>query len=237
MTRIRLMVVAALAIFAFSAVAAASAFAAEPELVKNGEAGKEVLKKKITGTGGTAKLQVKGEGTIVCSALTSPGEVTGLKTGTSATVFTSCEFAGLKCKTTGAKAGEISSPAEFTAVYAVKGGVDTPAVLVKPKSTIVIECGATQKLEVKGKFLATAEPVKTITEKGKLVGKQTEGAQEFTEYSTTKSGTVIKLTPGGTGIEEGLVTTGSGTKVFTNVQSGEEATLELTFEEKVELLA
>jgi hypothetical protein len=91
-----------------------------------------------------------GEGTLVCSNVSAPGEVTGLKTGTLEIAFTGCEFAGLKCKTTGAKADEIYAPVEFTIVYAAKSGVETAATLITPKSPIKIECGGRRNWKSKG---------------------------------------------------------------------------------------
>jgi hypothetical protein len=224
MTRIRMVVLAALAVFAVSAVANASAFASEPELVNS--TGGSAAGTTVTGEAGKATLQVKEEGSIICTKATNKGEVTGLKTGTGTTVFTGCEFAGLKCNTTGT-AGEISVTTSFLAVY--KGPVATavPGVLTTV-SPLTIKCGSTQTLVVEGTFLSAAKPAKELTTKGEFVAAQKEGKQDTNEYEETKGGTVHTAS---------LVTTGTGTKAFSKKESGEEATLKLTFASAVELKA
>jgi hypothetical protein len=230
MTRIRMMMLTMLAVFAVGAVSVASAFATEPELVSKGHPGVEVVKKGVTGEGvGKATLQIAGEGSLVCSKSTNKGTVTGLKTSEGTISFTGCEFAGLKCNNTGTP-GEIKMEVALLFVYEVlASGELEPAVLIKlkPEAGLTVKCGSTQTLVLKGSFLASAKPANEVTNKGTFVATQKDGKPAVSEFEETKGGEKKK---------DKLVTSGSGTKAFTEVESGEEIEGKLTFEEEVELL-
>ena len=119
------------AVCAMSAVAAANASAAAPEIgrckkVAKGsgkyssatctklKAGGEyewtagAEKGKFTTKGGLAILEQKGGSAVACKTEASGGEYTGPKTIAGVVVtFTGCESGGIKCKTTGSSEGEL----------------------------------------------------------------------------------------------------------------------------------
>src|ERR1700761_7755658 len=116
--RFRVMGLALVALFAIGAAASASASASLPELVN--KEGKEVVKKKFTGkASGTSTFETKGGEAVKCTGGTTVGEVTGLKTQTVENKFTKCTAAAglLKCKTSGAAAGEIVLKLNAKIVY------------------------------------------------------------------------------------------------------------------------
>jgi len=66
------------------------------------------IKAKFVTTGGVGTLATAGGTTVVCKTEESGGEYNSTKTVTGVVVrFTSCEAAGFKCATSGAKEGEI----------------------------------------------------------------------------------------------------------------------------------
>lgn len=214
-------------VFALSAVASATASAAEPELVNT--KGEALVKKNFSAKGGAGELTTKSNGAIKCKEAKAEGEVTGLKTAKSTTTFSGCEFSGIKCNTTGAKEGLIVTPLEGRLVYEVVKATLEPAFLFKV-TNFTIECTALQKLAVEGEILVLITPAKKLQKTLELIAiEKGPGEVETTEYEETKGGGVKKLTTP-------LTTTGTGLKKFKEV-SAEVTTATLTFLELVELRA
>jgi hypothetical protein len=232
MTRIRITMMALLAVFCLGAIAAATASAAAPELINSKG---EEFKGKFTGEGGSGTLETVGGNEIKCSKTSATGEVTKAKGGETTITFTGCEalkgFA--KCNSKPKKAsGEIVTKLSFLLVLEfTSSGELEPAIyltILPAKSTVELECTALQTLLVRGGLLALLGPEgkkgKTLT----LEAKQSKGKQATTEYRESATGT-RKLV-------EGLETEGKGAKTFGFEQSGEAATATLTFPEEVELI-
>jgi hypothetical protein len=108
MTRIKL---AAACLAAFFVVFVASSSAAQPVFYGVAEVGGTVSTVKFSGTLGAAFLEGKtSKSKITCTGGTATGEVTGPTTGTNGvTAFTGCETSGLKCESTGAGEGNITT--------------------------------------------------------------------------------------------------------------------------------
>ncbi len=226
MTRIKVLGLAVMAVFAFSAITATAAFAeAELKLEGGGSA---------TGTSFTSKsegstkpvLQGVAEGTkITCKEETNKGTVTGPTTDYATVVFTGCEAFGSKCQS-GATAGEevftVSSKLGFISTSKKEYGI-----LFAPSPAAKFECGATRKGEVKGSFIASIlklEGTKAV-ELGvpfltwTITGKQTKGVQS-----------ILSFAGGGKEILESNIN-GAAFE-----QSGEEIEVLETFSKKVELV-
>jgi len=224
-TRIITLALALAAALSMTAVATASA--APPELVN--KEGKEVVKKKFTGTAGKENtFETKSGEKVKCTGGSSSGEVTGLKTQTVTNTFTGCSaISGLaKCKSNGASSGDISLKANAKLVFLdseseEKVGVD----LALPENvTIVCEAlGVKETLTVKGSTLCTTTT--ELSETATIGCKESKGVQEFTEYEEGKER------------HKGVITEteGKGLKEFKFEQSGLSSTNTLKFEEKVEI--
>jgi hypothetical protein len=91
MTRIRMILLSLLAVFAFSAVASASASAELPEFSPG------AAKTKFTSKSGVSILETSGQ-KIECKSDTNSGELTGPKTDTVTVTFLKCESVALKAK-------------------------------------------------------------------------------------------------------------------------------------------
>jgi hypothetical protein len=225
MTRIKVLGLAVMAVFAFSAITATAAFA-EAELTLEGGG-------SATGTSFTSKsegstkpvLQGVAEGTkITCKEETNKGTVTGPQTDFETVVFTGCEAFGDKCES-GATVGEevftISSKLGFISTSKKEYGV-----LLGRSPATKYECGATKKLEIKGSLIASIsklegtkaveleKPFLTWT----ITGKQVKGVQSILSFAS-----------GGKEFLETSVNDG----VFE--QTGEEFEELETFSKKVEL--
>ncbi len=225
MTRMRVLGLAVVVVFAMSAITATVAFA-EAELTLESGA-------SATGTSFTSKsegstkpvLQGVTEGTkITCKEETNKGTVTGPTTNYATVVFTGCEGFGVKCQS-GATTGEI-----VTTVSSKLGFISTSkkeyGILFTPSPATKFECGATRKVEVKGSFIASIlklegtkaveleKPFLTWT----ITGKQTKGVQS-----------ILSFAGGGTECLE------SSTNGGAFEQSGEEVEVLETFSKKVEL--
>jgi hypothetical protein len=201
---------ALVALFAIGVVASASASAAELTPFPNTF--------KISGTKST--FETKSGEKVVCEAVSGSGEVTSAKAGTATISFTSCEAFGFKCKTKGAKGGEIILKVS-TEVVDINKAKNEVGNINKLTEELTIECTVLQKLKVKG---ATLCPI-TPTGKGTVFTvtcKETKGVQEPTKYE------------GGEAITE---TKGEGLKTFAFEQSALSGTDTLTFAKEGELKA
>jgi hypothetical protein len=134
MTRLKAIRWCLIATFASSAIAAASASAAEPpeigrcvahaggkytnnvctKLAKGTKPGKYeweagAIRNKFSGVGGAATLETVNKVKVTCKAESSTGELTSPKTAGNIIVkFTGCEALEYKCKSPGASEGEIA---------------------------------------------------------------------------------------------------------------------------------
>jgi hypothetical protein len=224
-TRIKMVGLALAAVFAMSAIAAASASAALPELVN--KEGKELVKKGFVSTSGTSVFETKSGEKVTCKADTDKGEITGPKTDKAKITFTGCEAFGLKCNSKGAKAGEIILEVTSKYFYINKEKHEV-GILLTLTAELTIECTAFQKLKVKGSTFCAVSPVNKLSTGGTITCKQTKGVQEPTELINEAGGK--EKAP----ITE---TKGEGLKSFAFEQSGLTSTDTLTFEEEVELRA
>jgi hypothetical protein len=108
MKHIRIIGLALVAVFAFSAIAAVSASAAKPEF-KPFQTGKPKKHITFTWTSGKPLLETVGGSKRECQKGTGTGELTGPKTDTTTVTFKECTAFGFPCTTPGAGAGEIKT--------------------------------------------------------------------------------------------------------------------------------
>jgi hypothetical protein len=237
MKHLKIMGLCLVAAFFMSAVAVATASAAEePELRKAG--GGELTKGTAflgKGTGTKFVLATKGQGTIECTSLTVKGEVQSPTEAEVTTTFTGCTTASiLKCNSeeekteSGRIRSVISSRPRWT-----RGSRRHILLLltILPRTRQVrINCGGTtQTLKVNGGFLVDAGEIEKAHKVLKFEAKQTEGKQELTEFETGAKSIEEKAIETTT-----LETEGEGLKKFGKTLSGEEATGEVEFTPEVE---
>jgi len=204
MKRIRMVGLALVAIFAFSV---ASASAAQPVFYGVAEmGGTPELPQKISGTLGAAFLEGKtSKAKITCTGGTATGEITGAtKTKSNVTAFTGCETSGLKCESTGAGEGNITT----AALDGVLGNVTAtvPAIRLfapgeggkSPKTGALakFKCGGELvNVEVIGSVIGSlsgAQGAKVNEGKfaasTKLTFAETAGAQKYTKFLAGECG-------------------------------------------------
>lgn len=196
-----------------------------PELL-NGK-GEELVKKGFKGEGGKAAAEIKGQGKVSCSSTTVSGEVISAATLGKTLTFGGCAFGESKCNTEKGAAGEVvfNQLGSLFVYEVVKKEVLEPAVLVTLGKTLQLECGS-QAIFLKGSFLLLVTPVNKFTNALTIVGKQSGGIQESTEYEESKGGEVKSAV---------LLATGEGTKTFAEVDTGLEFEATNNYEEEVEL--
>jgi hypothetical protein len=212
MTRIRIIGLALVAVFAISAVASASALAA-PEFKGSGS----VAGTTFTSTGGAGKME--GTETIKCTGSTSSGEITSATTvGKVVVIFTGCENKSKKCKSSsGAAAGEIktvSLKGELGEVASTEAASEVGELLTPESGSkyVSIESCTLIPIEVTGSVIGEVTPIHSLSTKGKLV---------YTEAS--KKQTIKKFVGGST---HELTAFGS---------SGLETSNEVTFSKEIEV--
>jgi hypothetical protein len=110
MKRIRMAGLCLVAVFAVSAVVAASASAALPEF-------SGPFPKPFTSKSGKVYVETVGKLRTTCTAGTNGGKVTGPKTGIVTIRFTGCKALSYTCTTKGAAVGEIVSNLRSTLGY------------------------------------------------------------------------------------------------------------------------
>jgi hypothetical protein len=219
MGKLRLIVLAMLAVFCVGAVAAAAASASEGEFVNSKS---EALKKnKFTSTSGVATLETVSGATIVCQTDTNHGIITS-KTGGEVTVlFKTCTATGVGTCTGGedtkkAAEGEIIV---LLGLLVKRSSASTRLLLLtvlkpgtKEAGNAVFVCGGVATIEVKGSILTSNNyPTKALSTKYALEFKSKgakTGEQSVTEYENEK-GEKVKCK----GLEasiEGLAFEGAG---------------------------
>src|ERR1700689_547806 len=193
MVRIRLIVMAVLAVFCMSAVAAAAASASEGEFVNSKE---EILKKnKYTSTGGTTTLETAAGTKITCTSNTDHGIWPSRAGGEGTILFQGCTASGLSCKGGKDEAGEPKAPEIFVLVgLLIKRSSATERLILytihKPGTLeageLEIVCSGV-KILVKGSFLGTTNyKTKTLSKTIELSFTQSKGKQAVTEYENEK---------------------------------------------------
>ncbi len=247
---IRTLVVALAAVFAFSAVAVASASAALPEFYhcvpKTGgkwmagclTAGTTYEKEPVptgskipfTSTSGEGVLETVGGHTVKCKKDTDSGEITGPKTiGELAIKFTECKasvFSEPACETAGAKEGEIIPSVAKGELGYIKATSEVGVLLAPTSGTefAKFECKTiigTQKITVTGSVICHVEPLNEMKTSGTIKCEQEKGLQKPTKFEGLA--------------EHVLMTTGEGPEKFGPEQSGEGITDAVTFAEAVEV--
>jgi hypothetical protein len=194
MKQLKLLTLALVAAFALSAVAAASAMAEKPELLKpNGtELVKRGFKSKFV-AGTTIKFETKNGNRVVCSGATNTGEVLEKHPNhiEVEVTFTGCEEPTFKakCDNTGT-AGKIVVKSLGLFGYIKKEPLDVGILFAPREGTVFAEftCGFFVLEKVEGKLICLVEPpnkeVKTTehyTLKCKIEA-GTKGKQEFQKF-------------------------------------------------------
>lgn len=189
MTRIRIIVLTLVAMFAISAVAATMAIASEGVFVNT--KGEALKKTKFTGTSGATELLSSGGG-IKCKKDTAHGVLLNKEEGAETILFQECELLGSKCS--GGKdehgtagAGEIyvlvgtrtrQSPGrteQLLLLSILQEGTLAPATEAKP---FALKCG-TITVKVYGSFLVHAGALATPASLWTFTAK-TNGSNENT---------------------------------------------------------
>jgi hypothetical protein len=202
MMRVRWAGPALVAVFALSAVAVSSASAAKPEWLH----AKKALTKAVTVTGkaGAGKLTSTAGTEIKCEANTSSGEIEGSKSAKKIVVkYTGCVEGTKKCKTTGAKEGEIVTNAVKGELVYVNKAKTIVGELLKPESGEVFvapNCGA--EIQVKGELIGEALPLNTESTSGELDFVATNGVQKWQQIE--EAGTKHHLSAFAGFVEAGL---------------------------------
>lgn len=145
--------------------------------------------KPFKGSGHGANLEANGIGGIACTSFSDSGKFTSTTTaGDVVAVFKGCEYIGLKCASTGAKAGEIkTNPLTGTVGYLAGKGTPTPTV----GASLTAESGpylAVFKCQneyfwVTGAVIGEVSPVNKFTKEATFTFKQAGiGKQEWTKF-------------------------------------------------------
>jgi hypothetical protein len=239
MKRIRIIGLALVALFAFSAIAA-SAAQAEPEFKP--KAGKFPVKFSATGTKETF-LETTKHGKIKCSGLTAKGELKAAReAGKIVVKFTGCKaekFGAGECKTTGKAKEEIettSLKAKPVFLLNKEGAKEERGLDVSPESitgpfatfgcssilgteTLTVENLHTGENSLIGRIAASEVGVQVEKAKVKFIEKK--GEQEPKDYVEGKKD-----------FEDFLETAGTGPEAFESELSAESAEETITYEGK-----
>jgi hypothetical protein len=183
-----------LAVFAMSAVAAASASAALPELVN--KEGKALVKNKLTteiekGEGAvTFKETTANQFSVECGTAAVTGKFTGLKAGETTYTLTNCKGLGGKCTEAGKATGEMVFPFSLSLVYTSKASKEL-ALLFTLHEGVSFACEGV-KFTILGSFLVPIPGYDTnklfaTREYLRLEAKESgRGIQQVTKYENEK---------------------------------------------------
>jgi hypothetical protein len=197
------LMVALLAVFAFSAVAASAASAALPEW-----AGAAKENKSFTSKSGITKLKVKNGITVTCKKSTNKGNIvpgSNKKEGTVVVTFQECFAAGVdSCKSATGAAGEIiTNPLTMELGYIVKAtevGVSLVPSAGKKEPLATFECaiGTGESVVVTGSVIGKITPLnKAGTTKFELtLAENAKEEQVPTKFETGAEDT-LKASVGG----------------------------------------
>jgi hypothetical protein len=226
--RITAILVTLVAATAMSAIASAAASAAVPLLpLLLSKTNGSLVKTSFKGTSGASSFETKSGESVKCKADTITGKITGLSTDEAEIKFTGCTAVGglLKCKTTGAAAGEIVLKVTSLLVWISVAKEEPGEDDILPSAGLTIECTglASETLHVRGSTICPS--TKTLSVKATITCTATKGVQAPTEYEME----------GGVKVKDITETEGTGTKKFAFEQSGLTGTDSLEFEEEVQI--
>jgi hypothetical protein len=163
MRNVKTLMVALVAVFAFSAVAASAAMATPPEFSKTGV--------KFTSSGGEAKLKSPA-GTVKCTSISNSGKITGSKTGEVVVTFSGCKItiAGIESACENVSAGTIETKKLEMELGWVEKATLKVGVALKPKSGTELakfKCKTSPEMEltIKGSVIGGITPTETETKK------------------------------------------------------------------------
>jgi hypothetical protein len=218
--------VAMVAVFAFSALAASVASAAAPEFkpwcYKKGAGSKYATKAKcekneattgewsritFTSTSGAAVLETKAGIPVKCKSDIDEGELTGPKTDTVIVRFKECEALGKPCQSD-AVAGEIVTKPMVSLLGFIKKATEVGIALSPETGTVLaeFECGGAP-IVVEGSVIGKITPLKTKTTIFTLTFTQTGGVQSPTKLEGEPEDVLFTSIAGGPFEQSGEATT------------------------------
>lgn len=210
MHRIKVLGIAALALFAIAAISASSAMALPEYSVSS----------TFTGTSGASTLEtVKSGTTIECSKDKNSGSVTGKSGSGKFTVdFEGCKSGAAACNSEGDKKGTILSEGTTTLGYISKSA-KTVGVLIKT-TEVKISCGEGALLaQVKGELICPITPVNTdTTSYTQKCEKSAKGVQTPQKFEGSEKSEHLETSFGGAAFEESSLVT---EEKLTNATLGE----------------
>jgi hypothetical protein len=210
MSRIRLLGVCLIAVFAFSAIVASAAMAEEKTKMLP-EAGV-----KFTSKGKEGKLVTLGAKEVKCKKLTGKGTIESANLGKYETLFEECESSGGKCTGTGLTTGDILNAGTYhfwLALETLNGTANTlVGALVFLPTEIHFTCvvlGLNVLVLVKGCIAALATPLNTLASLTKDTFAQTGGDPLITKVlpagsTTEETCTLLSALSEGTFESSGL---------------------------------
>jgi hypothetical protein len=211
MKRIRIVGLALVAMFAFSALVASAAQAAAPEFTVHPD---KITKSTTTAT---YTLETVGGSKVTCKAQSNEGEIETAKTGFATITFTGCEttvIIKVKCETKGAATGEVKTNKLLTTL-GVSGS--TTAIKLAPEGELFaeLEC-AGAAIKVKGAVVCPITPVGGGTHTSfSLACAQTKGVQSLTSFEGVAANLETSIS-GGTYEQSGQSGTGTLTVATAN---------------------
>jgi hypothetical protein len=187
MQRLKVLATALVVVFAVSAVAVASASAA-PEVVKEGKAGVELVKKGLKLSGGAGELKAAGQ-TVKCSSLSGSGEGEGLtKVKNVKVIYKGCKLGTSECKTSGKGKEEISTETLHGEIGYLEKATKKVGNKLEPTAPATKFAGFTCGIittEVTGCTINKLEPVNVLIklkEFLKDIWNVVNGKQEWTKF-------------------------------------------------------
>jgi len=201
MKLIRIVGLCLVAVFAMSAVVAASASAALPEF-------SGPFPKPFKSKSGAVLIETASRVKARCKAGTNVGEVTGPKTDVVTLRLTGCEADGFKCSTKGATEGEIvSSPLSSTLGYINKAKKEVGIALESATGAAAeFTCGPASVV-VTGSVIGKITPINKKVKAGKpfiLKFTQAKGKQKPTKLEGGPVDVPMGSVDGGAPVEAGV---------------------------------
>jgi hypothetical protein len=162
-----------LVVMALSAVAAATASAAQPEFLSSGGS------RAFTGASKKAKLQVKAGATIECTKSTASGSLTSNTTASFTVDFEGCKSLGLAANSLGDNPGIILVNVTAETCFINLSPTLEAGLIVTPSPVHIEVPSASQLVVVEGAFVAKIEPINVASHTGTLVIAQKGGVQSI----------------------------------------------------------
>ncbi len=176
MRRLKVLGLAAIAVFVLGAIAAAAASAAAVELPTF------TAKTTFKGTSGKGKLNLTGA-EIKCESATNEGSPTSKRLGKFTIDFKSCTLGGKECHSEGDAEGIILVGGEY---HLVRLGAGKAGIWFLVNEVKIVCKFLSTKAAVKGNVLGGVEPVGTKTTSFTLSVNVNTGKQEFTEFENNE---------------------------------------------------